>query len=165
MLRSITLAFTLIGFAWSPASASEVGDRSLRLADRADALVQKLIAEWNASGAECDSEEATTAMATFRSVETLSSGLFQRAQREEVRYLRQIYMNDYGPVAIRALNLRLTLADANLAHGCTDVADSLYRGAITIYTGDAYGPYRERARIGVDDVRAMKQKVDDMPEN
>lgn len=159
MLRSIIAVFALTGFACSSAAASELGERSLRAMDRADTLVQQRIAEWDASGSDCDSEHPTAAMAVFRSAESLSATLFQRAQREQVQVLRRNYMADHEAVAIRAISLRLTLADANLAHGCADAADALYRDAISTYTGGAYASYRERARIGVDDVRALKQKV------
>ncbi len=56
--------------------------------------------------------------------------------------------------------LTFDFADAALRRGCFDDADWGYRGLIEIYVGQAYGGIRDRARIGVDDVRAARAAAD-----
>lgn len=48
----------------------------------------------------------------------------------------------------------LDLADAYLLGGCFKEANIIYRDVIHTYTGSSYAAFRERAAIGVDDVRA-----------
>jgi hypothetical protein len=52
----------------------------------------------------------------------------------------------------------LALADAYLAKGCLDDADRVYRSIIKRFTGGVYEAVRQRAMIGVDDVRANRSK-------
>lgn len=56
----------------------------------------------------------------------------------------------------RHTKLAFALADAALAKGALDVADRTFRRLIDFYVGSAYSGIRERARIGIDDVRAKR---------
>jgi hypothetical protein len=56
----------------------------------------------------------------------------------------------------RHTSLAFGLADAALESGCLDVADQAYRRIITYYTGSAYAGLRDRAKLGIDDVRAAR---------
>jgi hypothetical protein len=47
----------------------------------------------------------------------------------------------------------LEVADAAREHGCNKVARGLYDGVIATHTGGAYAALRQRAQIGVDDLR------------
>lgn len=47
----------------------------------------------------------------------------------------------------------LTIADGFKSTGCTKRARFLYDGVIKVYTGLAYGALRDRAKIGIDDLR------------
>jgi hypothetical protein len=47
----------------------------------------------------------------------------------------------------------LQVADAARDHGCKDVARSLYDAVIATYTGSAYTALRQRAQIGIEDLR------------
>jgi hypothetical protein len=51
----------------------------------------------------------------------------------------------------------LDLADAYLLGKCLDEADAIYRLVIRKYPGTAYEGLRERALLGVDDVRAARR--------
>lgn len=53
-------------------------------------------------------------------------------------------------------DLSFRLADKALALGCLDTADSTYRGLIEFYVGNAYQGIRDRAKVGIDDVRAKR---------
>jgi hypothetical protein len=47
----------------------------------------------------------------------------------------------------------LEVADAARDHGCKDAARRLYDAVIGTYTGSAYAALRQRAQIGIDDLR------------
>ena len=51
----------------------------------------------------------------------------------------------------------LILADAAKNRGCTKEARAFYDNVIKIFTGTAYEGQRDRAKIGLDDLQAMKQ--------
>lgn len=57
----------------------------------------------------------------------------------------------------KSLSGRLTLADAALKANCLDMADEIYREVISTYTGSRFAAFRERAKLGVDDVRAKRK--------
>ncbi len=63
-----------------------------------------------------------------------------------------------GRFADTAARARLAIADAALAQKCLDLADKHYRYVTATFTGSAWTAYRERARIGVDDVRAARPR-------
>ena len=46
--------------------------------------------------------------------------------------------------------------DGALKSGCLDVADQAYRRIISYYTGSAYAGIRDRAKLGIDDVRSAR---------
>lgn len=56
----------------------------------------------------------------------------------------------------RHQDLAFGYADTALGKGCLDTADSVYRSLINFYTGAAYSGIRDRARVGIDDVRAKR---------
>jgi hypothetical protein len=53
-------------------------------------------------------------------------------------------------------NLSFAFADEALRRGCLDDADSVYRSLVAFYTGGAYAGIRDRAKLGIDDVRAAR---------
>lgn len=55
-------------------------------------------------------------------------------------------------------SMNFEIADSALKNGCLDFADKAYREIIVIYIGTAYAAYRDRARIGIDDIRAARAK-------
>ncbi len=56
-------------------------------------------------------------------------------------------------VAIEGGSWILEVADAAREHGCKKVARGLYDAVIATYTGAAYAALRQRAQIGIDDLR------------
>ena len=56
----------------------------------------------------------------------------------------------------RHTTLAFAFADAALRKGAYDLADRVYRRLVEFYVGNAYSGIRERARIGIDDVRALR---------
>lgn len=56
-------------------------------------------------------------------------------------------------VAPLAGDTMVTIGEAYLRGGCPDQADEVFRKVLT-YDGDIYESYRQRARVGIDDVRA-----------
>ena len=56
-------------------------------------------------------------------------------------------------VVLAAGGWTLDIADGAKEHGCAIVARNLYDNVIKIYLGSAYTALRDRARIGIDDLR------------
>jgi len=54
----------------------------------------------------------------------------------------------------KSLDERFELADAALSSGCFSLADDGYRDVIKTHTGADYQAARDRAKVGIDDVRA-----------
>jgi hypothetical protein len=66
-------------------------------------------------------------------------------------------------VARQAINLgaefRLSIADQAQKAGCLDFADDQYRHVISLYTQDFASAFRQRAQIGIDDIRSRKANL------
>lgn len=56
----------------------------------------------------------------------------------------------------RHTEIAFAFADESLKRRCLDVADSTYRRLVEFYVGSAYGGIRDRARLGIDDVRTAR---------
>lgn len=59
----------------------------------------------------------------------------------------------------RHIRAAFAVADAALSQKCLDLADSIYRGIIELYSGAVYNGIRDRAMIGIEDVRAARVAV------
>jgi hypothetical protein len=55
-----------------------------------------------------------------------------------------------------AAEMMLDVADRAQKKGCLDVADQTHRQVIANYIGSGYAAYRQRAEIGIADIRAAK---------
>lgn len=51
----------------------------------------------------------------------------------------------------------IVAADSALKIGCIDIADEKYRSIVNEYTGSAFFNLRERAKIGIEDVRSRRK--------
>ncbi len=77
-----------------------------------------------------------------------------RAQSSVLAAIDVFAAENHGPdVATDAGTWMLTVADAARDHGCKQVARRLYDTVIATYTGSAYAALRQRAQIGIDDLR------------
>jgi hypothetical protein len=56
----------------------------------------------------------------------------------------------------RHTQLSFAFADEALRRGCLDDADQVYRNLVAFYTGNVYAGIRDRAKLGIDDVRARR---------
>lgn len=56
----------------------------------------------------------------------------------------------------RHTGLAFALGDAAIAKGSLNLADRVYRRLVEFYVGSAYTGIRDRARLGIDDVRAKR---------
>jgi len=55
-------------------------------------------------------------------------------------------------------DLTLRLADAMVAH-CPELADQVYRRVLQMYSGPSFNAVRDRARVGIDDVRWARENA------
>jgi hypothetical protein len=58
--------------------------------------------------------------------------------------------------ALSAASLRLDVADLALKSKCFDIADENYRYVVKNYSSDLFSGLRQRAQIGIDDVRSAR---------
>ena len=66
-------------------------------------------------------------------------------------------MADVGKASLRnAAEMVLTTGQNALKAGCSEVADEHYRYVLVHYTHDWMASFRQRAQVGIDDVRAAK---------
>lgn len=79
--------------------------------------------------------------------------LFDPSQTPSIRDQMLAYQDQARE---RHTSLAFALADGALRNGCLDVADQAYRRIISFYTGSVYSGIRDRAKLGVDDVRAER---------
>jgi hypothetical protein len=56
----------------------------------------------------------------------------------------------------RHTTLSFGFADEALRRRCLDDADRVYRRLVAFYTGSAYAGIRDRAKLGIDDIRAAR---------
>lgn len=54
-------------------------------------------------------------------------------------------------------DIQFRLAETALKQKCPDIADRIYREIVANYTGASYAGIRDRARIGLDDVREARR--------
>ena len=92
----------------------------------------------------CDSADAQEVLANIAELEeTVSRFHTVKSFPEYERQARDMHTN-----------LSFAFADEALRRGCLDDADRVYRGLVAFYTGGAYAGIRDRAKLGIDDVRA-----------
>lgn len=94
----------------------------------------------------CDGPDAQEVRAKIAELEE-SLSLFHRVQSFP-QYERE--------ARDRHTALSFAFADAALQRGCLDDADAVYRSLVAFYTGGAYAGIRDRAKLGIDDVRAAR---------
>ena len=92
----------------------------------------------------CDSDKAVTAQVNLLTMRD-SASLFPVVSARTARLLSSLWTT-----------VQLDFADAALEKGCLDVADKEYREIIKTYTARYDGPARQRAQIGIDDIRAKR---------
>jgi len=75
----------------------------------------------------------------------------------QVRSTRDLNLKLHRQNVETSIAARFGIADTALKHGCIDIADENYRHIFKVYTGSLYNAHRERAKIGIDDVREKRR--------
>ena len=70
--------------------------------------------------------------------------------------VRRINLGLFDDFTKEAINARFDIADTALKGDCLDIADENYRHVIKVYTGSSYAAQRDRAKLGIDDVRQKR---------
>jgi hypothetical protein len=84
--------------------------------------------------------------------------LYQRIRDTSYLVKSKTHMNDALAQLQKNLDERFELADAALSAGCFSLADDGYRDVIKTHVGSDYQAARDRAKVGIDDVRAKLAK-------
>jgi hypothetical protein len=100
-------------------------------------------------------EQAATA-----SIELARSELSLYQQNRDASYLlrSKAHMREALAQLQKNLDERFEMADAALSAGCFSLADDGYRDVIKTHTGADYQAARDRAKVGIDDVRAKQPR-------
>ena len=131
MKALLTIVIVLLSACGMRSSASIIGD--------IDNLVMEPFYRWKSSPtASCESKEL------FESVR-LAKAVAANTDRLDMRQRSAMY--------------QLEIADGALNKKCVDFADVVYRDVIKVFVGLAYGGYRQRAEIGLADVREARQSA------
>ena len=104
----------------------------------------------------CDSPDRTEVLRCIHVLETIMS--MERQMADEMRRAPTDSV-----VQEKHAGLSFDFATESFRRGCLDDADSTYRGLIEMYVGAAYSGIRDRARMGVEDVRAARAAQDKKP--
>ena len=147
--RSALLAFVAIGILGGCAAPRPVEGvtEQQAAANRAQPYTDGLNAlqSYLASG-ECATAAATEIETMIDELKTMTSQFHTVGMNSLARQARD-----------RHTDLSFRYADAALQKSCLDQADRVYRDLIHFYVGGAYSGIRDRARVGIDDVRARRQ--------
>jgi hypothetical protein len=76
----------------------------------------------------------------------LVAGEFQRRGHDELATFQML------------AGVHLDIADSARKRGCLDFADGVYRYVISTFIGAGYAAHRQRAQIGLDDIRAVRTR-------
>jgi len=98
------------------------------------------------SDATCDGEEVKLAKASI--------ALLSQQEREHYAFGSWSYLSQTQK---RKWEVQFALAEAALKQKCLDLAEGIFREIINFYTGNSYIGIRERARVGLDDVRDARR--------
>lgn len=131
------------------ATEDEAAANRRRPYDKAMAALE----EFKASSGRCDDSLLAAMKASLANLEEDVSSWHSMAKGSSLGFMRQYAQQAKD----RHTEAAFAIADETLAHHCLDVADAVYRGLIDFYVGSSYSGMRERARIGIDDVRAARQ--------
>lgn len=84
--------------------------------------------------------------------------LYQQIRDASYLVKSKAHINDSLAQLQKKLDERFELADAALSAGCFSLADDGYRDVIKTRVGSDYQAARDRAKVGIDDVRAKLAK-------
>lgn len=132
-----------------------VNDYSSSIND--SSVVGRNLTEFQSSETNCESPILSEAISksnriTNRAMYHYSGAVntaFSNVQRREHRSV-------YRDIVPLAVNTTLDIGDVALQKGCLDIADRQYREVLEVFVGPSYSAYRERAAIGIEDVRAKR---------
>lgn len=105
----------------------------------------------------CYSEMAFEGSINIASVDGLMQGLVTNESRFPP-YMQAGLARAISMLGMEAGKLRLELADTFLSANCVSQADQLYRFVLSNFSNPTFAGLRQRAQVGIDDVREKKAK-------
>ena len=158
MRRVLTaLSFIAVALASTPALAVETPEsRAQSYIDDARATIAANNARLKDRSIACDSTEAGEGGLKIARVDGLMQGLVN-IQPRFPPYMQAGVSRAIANLGAEAGRLRLEQADGFLAAGCKPQADRLYRFVLSSFSAPAFEGLRQRAQVGIDDVRARGQ--------
>ncbi len=129
-------------FEVSPVSAEEASETADKIGKATSKSVAELVSLLLFEKSPCD--PAGTAFAKIKAEHSRSD--------QYIGWLEQ-YTAPYNVDASGLGYMRLQIADAALKSGCLDIANAQYRKVLSNYSSFRYIGLRDRAKVGIDDVR------------
>ena len=144
----------VLAFASTPALAVETPEsRAQSYIDDARATIAANNVRLRDQSISCDSTEAADGGSKIARVDGLMQGLVN-IQPRFPPYMQAGVARAIANLGTEAGRLRLEQADGFLAAGCSLQANTLYRFVLSNFSSPAFEGLRQRAQVGVDDVRA-----------
>jgi hypothetical protein len=145
MIQRSILFVTAALLAGCAAQQGYYGPNPQAQADQATANLRNIVLEplrrfQREQPTDCNSQNLKLAVLSAREVESVAD------QRSET-------LVEYNQ---DSADLDLEIADVALSAGCLDTAENMYRHVIERYIGFVYAAYRQRAQIGIEDVRTKR---------
>jgi hypothetical protein len=120
----------------------------------------RLVAEFKAmTPAKCDAPGMARATHMGNMIEARTAKYYRALDDDPNKFSnveRNVFLDTIITLNPMAIGAKFNAADAYLAAGCLDPADQIYRDILATYTGSSFASVRERAKVGIDDVRAKK---------
>jgi len=142
------IAVALLAGSWS-------SDAPVRAAEL-PAVAQSLVADLDRGNSVCRLALEKGRVKFFQSEDDLRRAttiLASPRRGDGEAYIARNILRDVTPSLSSA---QFTLAEGLLRHKCVDEADQVYRGMLAFYSGRYFDAVRQRALVGIDDVRAAK---------
>lgn len=126
--------------------------------DRSKKIIVHLKTVAKTSPTDCQEEAWQSALESVKTMELITSyrWLLVQSGTPSDRAKRGTNLRIHRSYAEDTITARFDIADTALNLGCLDIADTNYRQVFKVYTGRAYTAHRERAKIGIDDVRQKR---------
>lgn len=150
----VALGGIALSLASTPALAVETPEsRAQSYIDEARATIAANVVRLKDRSIACGSTEAGEGDLKIASVDGLMQGLVN-IQPRFPPYMQPGVSRAIANLGMEAGRLRLEQADGFLAAECDPQADRLYRFVLSSFSSPAFEGLRQRAQVGVDDVRA-----------
>lgn len=160
IIPSFFIFATLLGCTTSTASRQpNEREKAILQSQQYENIIHDSINKFkNETEKNCSSASIVIAESALRSMNLLSQIWYLKWSNSDAIATRTLNERVLNTITPPTIEMNFFLADNLLLNSCLDSADEIYRAIINQYTGTRYIAIRERAKIGIDDIRSKKIK-------